>query len=81
VAAASGHAATVTLLAGKSGDIDTVNGHQDTALILAVKARCTECAKALLVAGASTRLRNSDGLTAADVARLTDDAKLVKVFD
>jgi ankyrin repeat protein len=81
VAAAAGRAGTVALLTGKAGDVDAVNQHQDTALILAVKARCTECARTLLAAGASTRLRNSDGLTAADVARLTGNDGLVKVFD
>jgi ankyrin repeat protein len=81
VAAAAGHASAVRLLVGKAGDINAVNSHQDTALILAVKARCIECAKMLLAAGASTRLRNADSLTAAEVARLTGDSGLSSLFE
>jgi len=81
LAAAAGHAGIVNLLARKSGDLDAVNHHQDTALILAVKARCADCVSTLLGAGASGRLRNSDGLNAADVARLTGNPALVQLLD
>jgi ankyrin repeat protein len=81
VAAAAGHAGTVTLLAGKAGDVNAVNRHQDTALILAIKARCADCARTLLGAGASTRLRNSDGLTAAEVAKLSGDAAMAALVN
>jgi ankyrin repeat protein len=81
VAAAAGHGSSIKLLAGSSGDVDTVNRHQETALILAVRARCIDCARTLLTAGASARLRNSDGLTAADVAGLSGDPALIKLFN
>jgi ankyrin repeat protein len=81
VAAAAGQARVVALLTGKAGGIDAFNGHQNTALTLAVKARCTQCVQTLLAAGASKRLRNADSLTAADVARLTGDPELVKLFN
>jgi len=80
-ASAAGHAQTVSLLASGTGNIDAVNRHRDTALILAVKSRCPECVRTLLAAGASARLRNSDSLTAADVARLTGDAALAALLD
>jgi hypothetical protein len=35
----------------------------------------------LLAAGANTHLRNTDGLAAADIARLTGDTSLTRLFD
>jgi ankyrin repeat protein len=81
VAAAAGQAGAVALLAGKVGDVNAVNRHQDTPLILAVKARCADCARILLAAGASARVRNADALTAAEIARLSGDATLTALFD
>jgi len=81
VAAAAGQASVVALLKDKAGDVNAVNLHQDTALILAVKARCAVCVRTLLAAGASTRLRNADSLTAAEVARLSGDPELVKLLN
>ncbi len=81
VAAAAGHASSVALLAGRVPTLDAVNRHRDTALILAARSRCGECARTLLAAGASPRLRNSDSLSAADVARLSGNDALAGLLD
>jgi ankyrin repeat protein len=81
VAAASAHAGSVALLAGRVPSLDAVNRHRDTALILAARSRCAECVRTLLAAGASPRLRNSDSLTAADVARLSGNETLAGLLD
>jgi ankyrin repeat protein len=49
--------------------------------MLGIKSRCLACARNLLSAGASTRVRNADGLTALDIARLTTDASLISLLD
>lgn len=81
VAAASGEAALIPILIAAHAPIDEVNAHGDTALMLGIKSRCLPCVKSLLSAGASTRLRNADGLTALDIARLTTDTSLIMLFD
>lgn len=81
LAAAAGRASVVLLRARIRERIDVVNQHRDTALILAVKARCADCTRTPLAAGASPRLRNADGLNAQDVARLSGDPALTALFD
>ncbi len=81
LAAAAGHATLIAPLVAARAPVDAVNSHGDTALMLGVKARCLACARGLLAAGASTRMRNKDGLSALDIARLTREPSLVKLFE
>jgi ankyrin repeat protein len=81
IAAASSEAALIPLLIAARAPVDGVNTHGDTALMLGVKSRCLACAKSLLSAGASTRVRNGDGLTAKDIARLSTDQTLIQLLD
>jgi len=81
VAAASSEAALIPLLVAAHAPVDGVNAHGDTALMLGVKSRCLDCAKNLLSANASTRVRNDDGLTAKDIARLSTDRSLIQLLD
>ncbi len=81
IAAASGEAALILLLVAARVPVDSVNSHGDTPLMLGVKARCLACAKNLIAASASTRLRNVDGLTALDIARLSTDKALIELLD
>lgn len=61
--------------------LDAANTHGDTALHLAVRARCRQCAGKLIAAKASISVRNADGLSAPDVARLTSDKALASLFN
>ena len=81
LAAAAGHATLVASLIAARTPVDAVNSHGDTALMLGIRANCLACARGLLAAGASTRVRNKDGLSAQDIARLAKDPSLIKLFE
>ena len=81
LAAADGQVALIPVLIVAHAPIDAVNSQGDTALMLAVKSRCPGCVTSLLAAGASTRVRNKDGLSALDIARLSKDGALVKLLE
>lgn len=81
VAAASSEAALIPLLVAARAPVDGVNAHGDTALMLGVKSRCLACVKNLLSASASARVRNNDGLTARDIARLSTDQSLIQLLE
>ena len=81
LASSGGREALIPILIAARAPIDAVNTHGDTALMLGVKARCLGCARSLLSAKASTRVRNKDGLSAADIAGLTKDPALSALFD
>ena len=49
--------------------------------MLGIKSHCVACARNLISAGASTRVRNDDGLSALDIARLSTNETLVKLLD
>jgi hypothetical protein len=81
VAAASREAALIPLLIAARAPVDGVNSRGDTALMLGVKSGCLACVRNLISASASTRVRNADGLSALDIARLSTDEPLVKLLD
>lgn len=80
-ASAGGRAALIPRLLSAKVPIDGQNAHGDTPLHLAVRSRCLDCARALIASGASRNIRNADGLSARDVARLSRDKALAQLFD
>jgi serine/threonine-protein phosphatase 6 regulatory ankyrin repeat subunit B len=68
IAANAGALEIVDKLLARQADKDAQNEFGDTALIIASRNGNTALARRLVTAGASTRLRNKDRLTAADVA-------------
>ena len=81
LAAAGGHAAVVRRLLASAAPTDLQNGHGDTALILASQSGDLESVRALLAAGASRKLRNRDGVAAADAAKARSFDGLVAVLN
>jgi ankyrin repeat protein len=80
-ASAAGHAALVVRLLAARAPLDGVNVRGDTPLHLAVRARCLACARSLVTAGASTSVRNANGLSAPDAARLSGEPALMALFE
>jgi ankyrin repeat protein len=69
LATAAGHLPVVDGLLAKQADKDAQNEFGDTALIIASRNGDVALVKRLLAAGATTRIRNRDRATAADVAQ------------
>jgi ankyrin repeat protein len=68
LATQGGHSATIARLLSAGARVDGQNRYGDTALILAVRAGQSDTVRQLLAAGASTKLRNTDRVSALDVA-------------
>jgi ankyrin repeat protein len=72
LAASGGHADVVAALMAARADKDAQNEFGDTALIIASRNGDAKTVRLLLDGGVSTKLRNQDRATAADVAAARD---------
>jgi len=61
--------------------INTKDGAGSTPLMAAVKSACWNNVVGLLVHGVDTQIKDNDGNTARDLARITGNSTIIKVFD
>lgn len=64
-------------LIGKGADVNAVDSSGKTPLMLAVWRENLELAKLLISKGANHKIKNQEGLSAADMAELTGDGDLI----
>jgi ankyrin repeat protein len=81
LAAASGQGAIASVLLAAHADKDAQNQFGDTPLLIASRRGDAELVRILLAAGASTKLRNHDRVSAADVAHAREFTAITALLE
>ncbi len=79
-AAGAGHAEVVQVLLAQKAAVDATDQFGNTPLLLAARAGHEGICRMLLTAGASTRIRNSDRLSAVQMAEMRGDLALAQTL-